>query len=216
MARGHPEWQWERRGWHLRDGLDSAERDEPGKRSCERTEMLGLAGRLRERPQRAGAAAAAGGTSPRPEPWGCSLHLCFSQTFSPPPGWRESKRMDSRCGQGCGDMNAPTPSHPGGDGKPGSHHARQLIKRLNTDSTRDPATPCPSDMRPRGAPQEGSPTPKHNLHTNVHSQGPKSGDHPSAHQLADGWTHCGPSRQWRKEILTQAATWMNSENIMLK
>lgn len=44
MARGHPEWQWERRGWHLRDRLDSAERDEPGKRSSKRTEMLGLVG----------------------------------------------------------------------------------------------------------------------------------------------------------------------------
>ena len=86
---------------------DSAvERNEPGRCWSKQMEMLGLV-------------KAELGRDPSVLVWvwwacGC---LCPEAWGSFPPGWRESKRRDSRCGQRSGDMKALIPSHMDRDGK---------------------------------------------------------------------------------------------------
>ena len=117
MACGHPEKRVGKKRVALR--TDSAvERNEPGRCWSKQMEMLGLVkAELGRDP------------SVLVQVWWACGCLCVQRpgeacatcsslgTFSFPPGWWESKRRDSRCGQRSGDMKALIPSHMDRDGK---------------------------------------------------------------------------------------------------
>lgn len=117
MACGHPERQWERRGRHLETGQPQQRRGTSlGNAGLDRRRCSVLSRRAGKRPQCPGAGAVG--------MWHVVVSRALGQlappalgTFSLPPGWRESKAGDRRCGQGSGDMKALIPSHMDGDGK---------------------------------------------------------------------------------------------------